>query len=449
MSQEEVYKANAAITRSIMAVGAMRRPAISQQPSDSRSTTRELEILNAVAQALNSAADVSQALSRTLALVTDLFSLRTGWVWLLNPETQQFYLAAAQNLPPFLQEPVRMSGHWCLCTDLFSKGRLEPSNVGVLSCSRLLEALKARVRQSTLGLRYHASIPLYFQDRPLGIINLTGPDERELGEDELRLLATISFQVGIAVERARLAEESTQLARVAERERIAREIHDTLAQGLTAIGLDIEGALRHIDAEPEGARTRLERALRTTRESLEEARRSVLDLRAELPGGRSLPDALMALGRDFTSDTGVPVKVDLHAAKPAASAPYTGQTTVIESLMPEGSVPSTEQRVEIALSSRVEAELFKVVQESLINIRKHARATQVEVRLQRSADGTTLSVQDNGVGFMPGTNDDGTHGLLGMRERVKLLGGRFSVRSRPGRGTRITVTIPAADAEQP
>jgi two-component system NarL family sensor kinase len=414
----------------------MRRPAIPQQTADSRTITRELEILNAVAQALNSSTDVSQALSRTLALVTDLFSLRTGWVWLLNPETQQFYLAAAQNLPPFLQEPVRMSGHWCLCTDLFSKGRLEPSNVGVLSCSRLLEALKARVRQSTLGLRYHASIPLYFQDRPLGIINLTGPDERELSEDELRLLATISFQVGIAVERARLAEESTQLARVAERERIAREIHDTLAQGLTAIGLDIEGALRHIDAEPVGARSRLERALRTTHQSLEEARRSVLDLRAELPGGRSLPDALMALSRDFTSDTGVPVKVDLHAGMPGVLTAGTGEAT-------------SSLRLDVALSPRVEAELFKVVQEALTNIRKHAHATQVEVKLQRSPDHTTLSVQDNGVGFMPGGNDDGRHGLLGMRERVKLLGGRLHVRSRPGRGTRITVTIPAGDAGQP
>jgi two-component system, NarL family, sensor kinase len=410
----------------------------------SSASRRELEILNSVAEALNSSADVSQALGRMLALVTELFSLRTGWVWLLNPETRQFYLAAAQNLPPFLQEPVRMSGHWCLCTDLFSKGRLEPSNVGVLSCSRLLEALKARVPQSTLGLRYHASIPLYFQDRPLGIINLTGPDERELSDDELRLLATISFQVGIAVERGRLAEESTQLARVAERERIAREIHDTLAQGLTAIGLDIESALRHIDTEPQGARTRLERALRTTRQSLEEARRSVLDLRAELPGGRSLPEALMALGRDFTSDTGVPVKVEFPVSKPRIRRVSTGGEPQPADEIPE--IPSTAGDY---FSPRVEAELFRVVQEALTNVRRHAHATRVEVSLRQSPDRTTLSVQDNGVGFMPGADDDGRHGLLGMRERVRLLHGRLSVRSRPGRGTRISVTIPTGDTGQP
>ena len=71
---------------------------------------RELGILNAVAEALNSSPDVRQALERTLELVADLLGLRTGWVWLLDPETEQFYSAAGANLPPYLQEPVRMAG---------------------------------------------------------------------------------------------------------------------------------------------------------------------------------------------------------------------------------------------------------------------------------------------------------------------------------------------------
>ncbi len=83
---------------------------------------RELTVLNSIAEALNRAADVRQALEWTLALLVDLLGLQTGWVWLLNPEDQQFYLAAAQNLPPFLQEPIRMSGRRCLCTELFRKG---------------------------------------------------------------------------------------------------------------------------------------------------------------------------------------------------------------------------------------------------------------------------------------------------------------------------------------
>src|SRR5215217_8778527 len=114
----------------------------------------------------------------------------------------------------------------------------------------------------------------------MGLMNVTGPSWRELTREELRLLSTIAYQVGIAIERARLAEESTRLTRAEERARIAREIHDTLAQGLTAIGLDIEGALRNLEKSPERVRERLERALNTTRASLEDARHSVLDLRA-------------------------------------------------------------------------------------------------------------------------------------------------------------------------
>jgi two-component system NarL family sensor kinase len=386
-----------------------------------RDATRELTILNAISEALNSSADVRQALERTLGLVADLLGLRTGWVWLLDDETAQFYVAAARNLPPYLQEPIRMSGRWCLCTDLFRKGKLTPSNIDMLECSRLLPAIEAKDPSLTQGLRYHASIPLFFQGRGLGIMNVTGPDGRALDPDELRLLGTMAYEVGIAVERARLAEESTRLARAEERTRIAREIHDTLAQGLTAIGLDIEGAMRHLAQSPEQARARLERALSTTRESLDEARRSVLDLRAAPLAGRPLPEALAALGRAFTSETGIQVHVR---------------------------VPDRQQRGAdvVALPLRVEAELYRIAQAALANIRQHAHATQVEITLRATpaAEPTTalLAIHDNGVGFAPGQVGDGHHGIVGMRERVKLLGGQLRVTSRPAHGTTIGALVP-------
>src|SRR5258706_10535301 len=116
---------------------------------------RELAILNAVAEVLNSSLDVTQALEGTLALVAELLGLRAGWVWLLDPETDQFYVAASRNLPPYLQEPVRMTGSWCLCTDLFRRDKLTPTNVDVLECSRLSEAFEAHTPEAAFGLRYH------------------------------------------------------------------------------------------------------------------------------------------------------------------------------------------------------------------------------------------------------------------------------------------------------
>ena len=136
---------------------------------------RELAILEAVASTLHGSVDLPQALSRTLALVADLLDLQTGWVWLLDPATDQFYLAASQNLPPYLQEPVRMSGRWCLCTDLFRRGELTPTNVDMLECTRLRPAVEDNAADATLGLRFHASLPLSFGGRRLGIINVAGP----------------------------------------------------------------------------------------------------------------------------------------------------------------------------------------------------------------------------------------------------------------------------------
>lgn len=276
-------------------------------------------------------------------------------------------------------------------------------------------AVLRQATELTRGLAYHASIPLYFQDKPLGILNITGPSWRRLTDEELHLLSTIAYQVGIAIERARLADESARLARAEERARLAREIHDTLAQGLTAIALHLEGALHHLTADPERARQRLERALQTARDSLEEARRSVVDLRAGPPAGRPLGSALRSLARSFTSETGVRVRVRIDRIR--------------------------------ALRPGAEAELFRIAQEALTNIQRHARATEAEIILHATARGVRLSVHDNGTGFDPRTVGADHHGLLGMRERARLLGGTLRVvsRRRVPSGTMVVASLPVGE----
>lgn len=368
---------------------------------------RELPILNAIAAALNSTLDLQQALERTLVLVADLLGLHTGWIWLLDAETGQFYSAAVHNLPPYLQAPVQMTGKPCWCIQEFQQGGLTPRNIGVLECSRLRGAGAAA---STQGLRYHASIPLVFQETALGIMNVTGPSWRKLTPTELRLLSTIAYQVGIAIERARLAQERTRLVRAEERTRLAREIHDTLAQGLTAIALHIEGALPYLEHDPERARVRLTRALSATRESLEEARRSVLNLRTGLPAGQPLGEALGALGRRFTAETGVRVHLAVRGDRPLPLA--------------------------------VEAELVRIAQEALANVRVHAAAHEVMVTLRITARSVSLAIHDDGQGVDLRALGPGHHGIMGMRERAGLVGGRLRVRSRLGEGTTVTVTVP-------
>jgi two-component system NarL family sensor kinase len=377
---------------------------------------RELRILNAIAEALNSSPDVQQALERTLGLVADLLGLRTGWIWLLDAETGQFYNAAARNLPPYLQAPLRMTGHHCSCIGEFREGALTPKNIDLIECSRLQPAVMRQATDLTQGLAYHASIPLYFQDKPLGIMNVTGPSWRRLADEELHLLSTIAYQVGIAIERARLADESAHLARTEERARLAREIHDTLAQDLTAIALHLEGALHHLTTQPQRAEQRLQRALQTARHSLEEARRSVLDLRPAPLAGKPLSAALRSLARTFTSETGIRARVRVEDTR--------------------------------ALPPRVETELFRIAQETLANIRRHAKATEIEITLRQYARRVRLSIHDNGDGFDPAAIAADRQGIVGMRERARLLGGmlRVSSRRRAPSGTTVAASVPVPES---
>ena len=182
---------------------------------------RELVILNAISEALNRSVDLDQSLHTTLAKVAELLDLRTGWVFLLDEDSGEPYLAAAQNLPPGLaSDPRRMEGV-CYCLRTYQAGDLRgAANVNVVTCSRL-----GGLVDGTGGLRFHASIPLYAQGKRLGLLNVASADWRELSPEELRLLYTVGDLLSIAVERARLFVRSVQLGAAEERNRLARELH--------------------------------------------------------------------------------------------------------------------------------------------------------------------------------------------------------------------------------
>src|SRR5215208_1866712 len=264
----------------------------------------ELSILNDVARALNASVDLPALLAQALQKVAELLGLRTGWVLLFDETSGEPYLAAAQDLPPGLrEEPLFMAG-WCYCLESFRDGEFDDAaNVGIVYCSRLRK--RALSKGKTAGLRYHASVPLQVYDdegglRRLGMLNVAGPEWRELEEDELSLLHTIGDMLSVAIERARLHARRLESAQIEERNRLAREIHDTIAQDLSAIAFQLEAAeaLLAGQGEMERARRSVSAALDLTRKGLEEARRSVLDLRAAPLEGRTLPAALATLAAE-------------------------------------------------------------------------------------------------------------------------------------------------------
>jgi two-component system, NarL family, sensor kinase len=356
---------------------------------------------------------------------------------LIDSHTGRFYSAAAQDLPPFLDDPVRMTGRSCWCIDAFRSGKLTAGNIDVIECSRLRAALGEAT--ATRGLRYHASIPLSFGDRRLGIMNVATRAWRKLTRRELDLLSTIASQVGVAIERARLAEASVGLARVEERARLARDLHDTLTQGLTAIGLHVEAAMAQMDRStdnPSAARAQLESALSIARANLDDARRSLRELRGSPLGGRPLGEALAALARQLTADTGVRVSVHVAMKRgrlPKAPAASVSQVPKVPVLIPQA--PKVPVLIEDAL--------FRIAGEALTNVRRHAQARDVTMTLVGTPRRLTLTIADNGKGFAMKRAGE-TYGIEGMRERARLLGGRLRVRSRAGRGTVIVADVPIA-----
>ena len=218
-------------------------------------------------------------------------------------------------------------------------------------------------------------------------------------------------------QRKRAEHTMRELAVVEERNRMAREIHDTLAQGFTGIVLQLEAAEQEMDKSPTQVRDHLSRAKKLGRESLQEARRSVWGLLPKALEQRSLDAAIEQAADSWTTDGPENVTISLSGGK--RELPSDAQTT-----------------------------LLRICQESLTNIRRHAGATEVKVDLKFYPEAVSLGVQDNGKGFdfkqAKSMGTQGGFGLAGMEERARLLDGTFTVKSQNGKGTLVEVRIPTS-----
>jgi two-component system NarL family sensor kinase len=298
----------------------------------------------------------------------------------------------------------------CYCLRTFQEGDLSgAANVNVVGCSRLAELV-----DGTDGLAYHASVPLYApHGKKLGVLNVADTDWRELSAADLRLLYTIGDLLSIAVERGRLFERSTQIGAMEERNRLAREIHDTLGQNLAAITLHMETADALLEA---GADTKeiwgiIQKALKLSRSGLQDARRSVLDLRAAPLEGRTLVEAVQALIDDFSLRNNADVELELAGT----SRP---------------------------LPTRIEVGAYRVIQEALANVEKHAQAKSVTIDLAITTRVLEITITDDGQGFQPEDIPEKRYGLVGMNERIYLMGGKLDLHSGPSVGTQLHITIP-------
>jgi signal transduction histidine kinase len=257
-------------------------------------------------------------------------------------------------------------------------------------------------------------LPLIAKGATIGALELHDSPQGSFTDDDALLLQPFANAAAVAIENARLYEQSRLSATLSERNRLARELHDTIAQGLTAVTMQLEAAQRGFERDPARARTRIARAHELARAALEDVRRSVWTLAAPLIDGRALGHALEELTEQFAARTGLPASY-VHSGPPP----------------PLGHAAATQ--------------VLRIVQEALQNVEKHAHARTVAVGSELADGELRVWVRDDGTGFAPDallahSNGNG-FGLPSLRERARLAGGTLQVESGADEGTRVVVTI--------
>jgi signal transduction histidine kinase len=287
-------------------------------------------------------------------------------------------------------------------------------------CTRISPALV-----NSEGLVTHASVPLMAGDRTLGVMNVASSSVREYTPDDMTLLNAVGRQLGIAVENARLWEEVKEketlrqqflekviAAQEAERQRLARELHDEAAQTLTALSLGL-------------------RRLQDDQNLPLPQRKLAEDLKSQTTGLASELHRLSVELRPSALD-----RVGLVGALEQYIQEFKRRYT-LEAQFESDNLDQT------SLSPEIETNLYRIIQEALTNVARHAQARSVSVLLQVRDGQIVTTIEDDGKGFdLAQAQKNGRLGLFGMQERAAMLGGSLNIEAAPGQGTTVFVKIP-------
>ena len=231
-------------------------------------------------------------------------------------------------------------------------------------------------------------------------------------DTDLVVLQSLADQTAVAIENAQLYKQAKQLAVVEERNRLARELHDSVTQALYGITLHAEAAFRQLDARNIPlANEQLTELRSTAQEALREMRLLIFELRPSVVEMQGLIPALRARLEAVEERAGMKVEINIDE--------------------------------NLELSDRIQDGLYRIAQEALNNALKHAKANQITLNLTGTMSRVTLEIMDDGVGFIPDEAvEGGGLGLDGIIERAELLNGELTMDSWPGRGTTIRIEVP-------
>ena len=376
-----------------------------------------LRAINAVGASVTSTLDLEQMLTNALDTVLGVNRVEAGYVFLVERGSQDLVLAAQRGAPAELAEEfnrlgpgegfagrVAQTGEPCVVDDLLQDQELVTSLAG------------------KTGMRSLVAIPLMSRNRVVGVLHLADPQPRRFSTQDVECLTSAGTGIGMAIENAYLYQSMRYYAgRITraqedERARIARELHDDTLQSLIILSRQL-GTLAKTEAEVSPTKTQRLRELQgIADEVIQGVRRFSRDLRPSTLDDLGLLPTLEGLAATLTETDGISAQL-LVAGEPRRLPP------------------------------EVELALFRIAQEALTNVKKHAEASQATITVEFTDSTVKMIVQDNGKGFALTTPAEdltasGHLGLIGMHERARLLGGTLALESFPNRGTKVAVTVP-------
>jgi signal transduction histidine kinase len=375
--------------------------------------TQELALLLEVSRNIASTLELQPLLDTILAQLKTVVDYHTAALYAV--QQGQFVLLNYQGEHPVGQGKWRLSLFEQDISRILYSHRHDPFVIGDIYqdarfCKRLTGKLAQSVPPSLASLHAWIGAPLMRRDQAIGLLTLAHSQPHYYTQRHANLIQALATQAAIALENARLYGQAQELAALQERQKLARELHDSVAQVLYGIALGARTARILLDRDPTRIVEPLDYVLALARAGQAEMRALIFELR---PESLEIEGLVVALTKQVEA---VQARYGLH--------------TVLE------------LEAEPLLPFVLKEALYRIAQEALHNAAKHAHATAVEVRLRTLTTGVVLEVVDDGVGFEPEQPFPGHLGVQSMRERVAHLEGTIHILSAPGQGTRIRVTLP-------
>jgi two-component system nitrate/nitrite sensor histidine kinase NarX len=372
---------------------------------------RMIDSMHNVLRVLNSNRSLNDILAHIIAQPGALLNCDAAAIYCLDQE-QHFYVQASEGMDASLtQFHDSVSKSFAQQLSRSPEPNIIPDSELLLQLDWVQQnpELAAYVQKLARHYRAYVAVPIIVHQEIRGALMVYYQQPRLFSPDEVHLITAFRDQAALALENAWLHEQVRQVAIADERDRIARDLHDSVTQTLYGITLCTEASIRHIaSGDINAAEVHLMRMQGLAQEALGEMRALIYQLHSPFLRGQNLIEALQA--RIEIIEVQSHLQIDLIAQA-------------------------------VQLPVQVAEGLYLIMQEALNNILRHSRAQRVIIRLDQSDDCLALEVQDDGIGFEPRTQPGG-FGLAHMAERAAALHGTFALVSAPGHGTTVRVEVP-------